>query len=140
MAARWETINLYAGNDLCGSRLGADQVLDPGRTTTRELVQDHLSGAKLVKAFNNISDHHILTLARPAGAADRTALPIAGEDPQAKTSAADLISRLGFDTVDVGPTTESWRFEPRGTGRRSSRPACTCRGSASTTPCSTAMP
>ncbi|MET7355800.1 hypothetical protein [Streptomyces mirabilis] len=71
-----------------------------------------LVGAKLVKAFNNISDHHIPSLGRPAGAADRTALPIAGDDAQAKASAADLIGRLGFDTVDAGSLAEGWRFEP----------------------------
>lgn len=27
-------------------------------------------------------------------------------------SAVELISQLGFDTVDVGPLAESWRFEP----------------------------
>ncbi|MFE4825057.1 NADPH-dependent F420 reductase [Streptomyces sp. NPDC056704] len=101
-----DTINYYPMRD------GHIEVLDSGKTTTSELVQEHLAGAKLVKAFNNISDHHIPSLARPAGAADRTALPIAGGDPQAKASAADLISRLGFDTVDGGPLTESWRFEP----------------------------
>ncbi|WP_060888406.1 hypothetical protein [Streptomyces caniscabiei] len=40
------------------------------------------------------------------------ALPIAGDDPQARAEAADLISRLGFDTVDAGPLAESRRFEP----------------------------
>ena len=101
-----DTINYYPMRD------GHIEALDSGRTTSSELVQEHLAGAKLVKAFNNISDHHIPSLARPAGAADRTALPIAGDDPQAKASATDLISRLGFDTVDAGPLTESWRFEP----------------------------
>ncbi|MBE8517307.1 NADPH-dependent F420 reductase [Amycolatopsis sp. H6(2020)] len=101
-----DTINYYPFRD------GPIEVLDSGKTTTSELVQEHLAGAKLVKAFNNISDHHIPALARPAGAADRTALPIAGNDPEAKATAADLIGRLGFDTVDAGPLTESWRFEP----------------------------
>ncbi|MET9037385.1 NADPH-dependent F420 reductase [Streptomyces mirabilis] len=101
-----DTINYYPMRD------GTIESLDSGRTTTSELVQEHLAGAKLVKAFSNISDFHILSLARPADAADRTALPIAGDDPQAKASAADLISLLGFDTVDAGPLTESWRFEP----------------------------
>ncbi|MET4924399.1 NAD(P)-binding domain-containing protein [Streptomyces sp. PSRA5] len=101
-----DTINYYPMRD------GHIDALDSGRTTTTELVQEHLAGAKLVKAFNNISDHHITALARPAGAADRSALPIAGDDPRANASAADLISRLGFDTVDAGPLTESWRFEP----------------------------
>lgn len=101
-----DTINYYPMRD------GHVDALDSGKTTTSELVQQHLTGAKLVKAFSNISDQHIPTLARPADAADRTALPIAGDDPDAKASAADLISRLGFDTVDAGPLTESWRFEP----------------------------
>jgi hypothetical protein len=29
-----------------------------------------------------------------------------------KTEAAELIDRLGFDSVDAGPLAESWRFEP----------------------------
>jgi 8-hydroxy-5-deazaflavin:NADPH oxidoreductase len=101
-----DTINYYPTRD------GHIEVLDLGKTTTSELVQEHLTGAKLVKAFNSIMDFHIPALARPAGAADRTALPIAGDDPQAKAGAADLISQLGFDTVDAGPLAESWRFEP----------------------------
>ena len=101
-----DTSNYYATRD------GHFPALDAGDITTSELVQQHLAGAKLVKAFSNISDHHIPALARPAGAADRTALPIAGDDAEAKASAAELISRLGFNTVDAGPLAESWRFEP----------------------------
>ncbi|MFC9242555.1 hypothetical protein ACFT7S_00485 [Streptomyces sp. NPDC057136] len=56
--------------------------------------------------------HHIPQLARPAGASDRSALPIAGNDPDAKAQAAELIDRLGFDTVDAGTLDDSWRFEP----------------------------
>ena len=101
-----DTINYYPVRD------GSVPALDAGELTTGELVQRHLAGARLVKAFSNIGDHHIAALARPAGAADRTALPIAGDDPQAKAAAAELIGRLGFDTVDAGPLAESWRFEP----------------------------
>ncbi|MBP8533447.1 NADPH-dependent F420 reductase [Streptomyces sp. MK37H] len=101
-----DTINYYPFRD------GDFEELDSGETTTSELVQQHLTGAKLVKAFNNISDGHIQALARPTGAADRTALPIAGDDSEGKASAAALIDRLGFDTVDAGPLAESWRFEP----------------------------
>jgi predicted dinucleotide-binding enzyme len=101
-----DTMNYYPFRD------GHIEVLDSGEITTSELVQEHLAGAKLVKAFNNISDHHLPELARPAGAADRTALPIAGDDPEAKASAAALIDQLGFDTVDAGSLAESWRFEP----------------------------
>ncbi len=86
--------------------------LDDEKLTTSELVQRHFDGVTLVKAFNNILAHHIPQLARPSGAPDRTALPIASDDEHAKTEAAALIDRLGFDTVDAGPLAESWRFEP----------------------------
>ncbi|GIJ46190.1 NADP oxidoreductase [Virgisporangium aliadipatigenens] len=101
-----DTGNYYATRD------GHIPALDAGEITTSEFVQQQLAGAHLVKAFNNVSEHHISALARPAGAADRTALPVAANDPQAKAGAAELISRLGFDAVDAGSLADSWRFEP----------------------------
>jgi 8-hydroxy-5-deazaflavin:NADPH oxidoreductase len=65
-----------------------------GTATSSELVQRHLAGAHVVKAFNTI-------LARHAGSPDRSALPIAG-DPAAKAKAAQLLDTLGWDSVDAG--------------------------------------
>ncbi|RSM72157.1 NADP oxidoreductase [Actinoplanes sp. ATCC 53533] len=101
-----DTSNYYPSRD------GRIAELDEEKLTTSELVHRHFAGARLVKAFNNILAHHIPELARPAGAADRTALAIAGDHPEAKVDAAALIDRLGFDTVDAGPLEQSWRFEP----------------------------
>ncbi|MFG2005001.1 NADPH-dependent F420 reductase [Spirillospora sp. NPDC048911] len=101
-----DTTNYYPFRD------GRVAELDAGTVTTSELVQRHLAGAHLVKAFNNILAHHIPQLARPADTPERAALPIAGDDEGAKKAAAALIDRLGFDTVDAGPLSESWRFEP----------------------------
>lgn len=98
------------------SRDGRIAELDEEKLTTSELVQRHFTGSALVKAFNNILAHHIPRLARPAGAADRTALPLASDDTAAKADAAALIDRLGFDTVDVGSLTDSWRIEPESAG------------------------
>lgn len=86
--------------------------LDSGKLTTSGLVQQLLPGALLVKAFNSILAHHIPQLARPAGAPDRSALPIAGDDSDAKVRAAELIGLLGYDTLDAGTLADSWRFEP----------------------------
>ncbi|MFI6315496.1 NADPH-dependent F420 reductase [Nocardia fusca] len=94
------------------SRDGRIAELDSEKLTTSELAQQFLPGALLVKAFNNIMAHHIPLLARPVGAPDRSALPIAGDDPGAKGRAAKLIERIGFDTVDAGSLQDSWRFEP----------------------------
>ncbi|MBJ7328551.1 MAG: NAD(P)-binding domain-containing protein [Solirubrobacteraceae bacterium] len=101
-----DTSNYYPFRD------GRIAVLDDEELTTSELVQRHFAGAALVKAFNNILAHHIPQLARASDAPDRSALPIAGNDGGAKTEAADLLDRLGFDSVDAGLLAESWRFEP----------------------------
>ncbi|MFF1880679.1 NADPH-dependent F420 reductase [Pseudarthrobacter sp. NPDC058196] len=101
-----DTSNYYPFRD------GRVPQLDSHGVTTSELVQAHFDGVPLVKAFNNIMSHHIPQLARPVGAADRSALPIASDDEVAKAEAAALIDRIGFDTVDVGLLVDSWKFEP----------------------------
>ncbi|MFI8185174.1 hypothetical protein ACIF70_32275 [Actinacidiphila glaucinigra] len=57
-------------------------------------------------AFNNIHFHHLPVLARPAGAPDRSAPPIAGDDAAAKNAVTALLDTLGYDTVGVGPLAE----------------------------------
>jgi 8-hydroxy-5-deazaflavin:NADPH oxidoreductase len=86
--------------------------LDSGAVTSSELVQRHLSGSHVVKAFNNIFFKHLLSLARPAGTADRTFLPIAGDDPAAKQAVATFLDSIGYGIVDAGSLDSSWRQEP----------------------------
>jgi predicted dinucleotide-binding enzyme len=100
-----DTGNYYAPRDGSIPELDAKELTDSG------WLQRHLAEAHVVKAFNNINYKHLRALPRPVDAADRTALPIAGNDPAAKEHAAELISLLGFDTVDMGPLTESWRSQ-----------------------------
>jgi hypothetical protein len=85
--------------------------LDDESTTTSELLQAHLPGSHVVKGFNNITSAHLAALARPAGAADRSALPIAGDDADAKATVTALLDSFGYDTVDAGPLAEGWRFQ-----------------------------
>lgn len=100
-----DTLNYYPQRD------GVVPVLEAEQATTSELVQEHLSGAQVVKTFSNIYFKHLLALARPAGSPDRSALPIAGEDPAARASATRLLDLLGYDAVDAGTLAESWRFQ-----------------------------
>jgi hypothetical protein len=100
-----DTNNYYPERD------GRIAELDDGSTTTSQLLQDHLRGARVVKAFNNIFFRHLRSLARPAGAADRTALPIAGDDADAKSAVTAFLDAIGFDAVDAGPLAEGRRFE-----------------------------
>jgi predicted dinucleotide-binding enzyme len=101
-----DTGNYYPHRD------GRIAELDSHRMTTGEYVQKLLVDTSVVKAFNNILAGHIPLLARPAGTQDRSALPIAGNDADAKAAASRLIDSLGFDTVDAGDMSEGWRFEP----------------------------
>jgi predicted dinucleotide-binding enzyme len=69
-------------------------------------------GRPVVKAFNNIYAQHLLELGRPAGASNRIALPVAGNDSKAKAVVMGLAEELGFDAVDAGSLDESWRQQP----------------------------
>jgi predicted dinucleotide-binding enzyme len=85
--------------------------IDEGRTTPSEVLADHLGTARVVKAFNVIQAAQIGSAATPAGTPDRRALPIAGDDPEAKRVVSDLIDEFGFDVVDAGPLAEGKRFD-----------------------------
>jgi len=69
--------------------------LDSGALTSSELLARQLPGAEVVKVFNNIYSRHLLNLSRPADAPDRSFLPIAGDDGQAKAGAGQLRLRAG---------------------------------------------
>lgn len=98
------------------SRDGRIPELDNNKVTTSELIQSHLAKTRLVKAFNNILARHVLELARPSGAGDRSALPLASDDSEALTEASRIVDALGFDVVDTGSLADSWRFEPETSG------------------------
>jgi hypothetical protein len=67
--------------------------------------------ALLVKALNNIFFKHLLSLVRPAGMANRSYLPIAGDSATAKAAVTEFIDSIGYSVVDAGPLTNSWRQE-----------------------------
>jgi predicted dinucleotide-binding enzyme len=83
--------------------------LDDDSLTSSELLQRYLPDATVVKAFNNISSNHLLSLARPAGAADRSFLPIAGDSVAAKAALTEFLDSIGYSVVDTGSLAESWR-------------------------------
>jgi 8-hydroxy-5-deazaflavin:NADPH oxidoreductase len=83
--------------------------LDTNALTSSELLLRYIPDAMLVKAFNNIYYKHLLSLARPAGAADRSYLPIAGNSERAKAAVSGFIDSIGYNVVDAGPLADSWR-------------------------------
>jgi predicted dinucleotide-binding enzyme len=97
-------------NNYYPERDGHIAKLDRGDVTTSELVASHLPKSKIVKVFNAIQAAEIESDGRPAGDPDRRALPIAGDDTEAKKLVADLLDQSGFDVVDAGPLVEGKRF------------------------------
>ena len=100
-----DTNNYYFERD------GRIEALDKGETTTSELVQRALPDSKIAKAFNHIFASEITSDGTPAGTPDRRALATAGDDAEAVAFVTRFYDEAGFDTVNVGPLSESWRVE-----------------------------
>lgn len=100
-----DTNNYYFERD------GHIDALDKGETTTSELVQRALPYAKIAKAFNHIYASEITSDGKPAGTAGRRALATAGDDAEAVAFVTRFYDEAGFDTVNVGALSESWRVE-----------------------------
>jgi predicted dinucleotide-binding enzyme len=101
-----DTNNYYPDRD------GHIAELDNQSTTSSELLQAHLPSSKVVKAFNHIQAAHLTAHSQPAGTANRRGLVIAGDDAKAKATVSALLDQFGFDVVDAGPLSESWRIQP----------------------------
>jgi 8-hydroxy-5-deazaflavin:NADPH oxidoreductase len=101
-----DTNNYYPQRD------GQLPELDAGSTTSAELLQTHLPTSQVVKAFNNIRFDDLAVDGTPAGTPARRALPVAGDDAEAKDRVVALLDQFGYDVVDAGPLAEGWRFQP----------------------------
>lgn len=100
-----DTNNYYPQRD------GRIAALDAQQTTVSGLLQRRLPDSHVVKAFNAIRAADITSTATPSGTPGRRALAIAGDDPESNAQVAGFLDRIGFDAVDLGPLSESWRIE-----------------------------
>src|SRR6202163_1142365 len=97
--------NYYAPRD------GHLAAIDNGDKASSEILAAHLPTSRIVKAFNAIIATQIAEHATPPGTPHRRAIPIAGDDEQAKGIVAALIDQIGFDTVDVGRLVDGRNIE-----------------------------
>ena len=96
-----------------GGRLAAAMAALSAAAVHRTVLSDPRgSESRVVKALNNILSRHLRSLARPHGAADRSALPVAGDDEPAKATVTAFLDSIGYDAVDAGALADSWRLEP----------------------------
>lgn len=80
--------------------------------SSSEVVQAFLPESHVVKTFSHLGYHQLDEDGRPAGASDRHAIAIAGDDEQAVEVVAELVDRIGFDAVEAGPLAAGTRFGP----------------------------
>ncbi|MBV8953082.1 MAG: NADPH-dependent F420 reductase [Solirubrobacterales bacterium] len=98
-------------NNYYPSRDGRIPELEDGLGSSEWLAQ-HLQGARVVKAFNTMWSENLLHKAVPHGAVERLALPVAGDDEEAKAIVSRLIDDMGFDPVDAGTLRDGRRQQP----------------------------
>jgi len=103
-----DTGNYYPERD------GQIAPLESGELTDSGYLASFLPGARVVKVFNNIFFLHLLNLARPGAAelADRSYLPIAGDDEGALAEVTAFLSSIGYGAASYRPLAESWRQQP----------------------------
>lgn len=88
-----------------------EDLTDP-RTSSSEILQEHLASARVVKAFNHMGYHHIDQEARAVGTPDRKAIAIAGDRPEDVAAVAVIVDKLGFGPVNAGMLGDGVRLEP----------------------------
>jgi 8-hydroxy-5-deazaflavin:NADPH oxidoreductase len=81
---------------------------------TSEIVARRLPGATVVKSLNHIGYHDLEDGARAAGAPDRLAVGVAGDDPGAVEAVMHLVDRLGYDPLRLGNLRAGRVLEPGG--------------------------
>src|ERR1700730_16980227 len=103
--ARKETIVIDVGN-YYPFRDGRIDELENG--LTESVWVERQIGRPVVKVLNTIPSKALMAAGRPAGSRDRVALPISGDNTKAKEIVAQLIDRLGFDSVVSATRSRQW--------------------------------
>jgi 8-hydroxy-5-deazaflavin:NADPH oxidoreductase len=100
-----DAANYYPGRD------GSIEAIDNGAAST-QVVADHLDRSRVVKAFNTLNWRILRDDHKPNGVPGRLAMPVAGDDEEAKRVVFGLVDEIGFDPVDAGTLADSKRQEP----------------------------
>lgn len=98
-----DTSNYYPLRD------GHIPAIDDGQIES-EWVGDQI-GRPVIKAWNAVLAGTLRKNGKPVGDPLRTAIPVSGDDERAKQIAMELVEATGFDAVDAGGISESWRIQ-----------------------------
>jgi 8-hydroxy-5-deazaflavin:NADPH oxidoreductase len=69
-------------------------------------------GRPIIKAFNNLLAYTLENEGTSEDSSGRISMAVAGNDPLQKQMVMDVVYELGFDVVDSGSLSDSWRQQP----------------------------
>jgi hypothetical protein len=93
---------------------GVQELFEDRRYGSSEIVAHRLARSRIVKTLNHIGYHELDEDRRPVGSPQRRALGVAGDDPGAVDVVAELIERIGYDTVPLDGLAAGRLLEPGG--------------------------
>ncbi|MDQ1509829.1 MAG: 8-hydroxy-5-deazaflavin:NADPH oxidoreductase [Actinomycetota bacterium] len=91
---------------------GVQELFDDRRYGSSEIVEERLARSTVVKTLNHVGYHDLEDLRRPLGSPERRALGVAGDDPGAVEAVAEVIERIGYDTVRLDSLIAGRLLEP----------------------------
>ena len=111
----WENKIVIDTNNYYPDRDGKIADLDSGATTSSELLENQLPGARVVKGFNTIWSEHLKIQGNTKlPLEERRAIFIAGDDSGAKETVAKLIEDIGYAAIDTGFLAEGGKSQQPG--------------------------
>lgn len=93
---------------------GIRELFEDSRYGSSEIVAHRLARSTVVKTLNHIGYHELDDERRAVGSPQRRALGVAGDDPGAVDAVADVIERIGYDTVRLDSLSAGRLLEPGG--------------------------
>lgn len=72
----------------------------------------NLLGQPVIKVYNSILAGSLMNEGLHKDATNRIALPISGDSVKSKQIVASLVNDSGFDAVDIGDLSNSWKQQP----------------------------
>ncbi len=102
-------------NNYYPDRDGEFAEIDSNKITSSELLNEHLTGAKIVKAFNTIWFEHLKTQGnKDLPVEERRVIFLCSDDADAKEKISALIEEIGFAPYDTGSLSEGGKTQAPG--------------------------
>jgi predicted dinucleotide-binding enzyme len=93
---------------------GVREMFEDRRYGSSEIVQRRLDRSTVVKSLNHIGYEDMEDDRRPPGSPERRALGVAGDDPGAVDVVAEVVERIGYDSVRLESLSAGRLLEPGG--------------------------